>query len=393
MIVSRILIRSFKQKYSHICRTLCSAQKSNATTHTEKTYPISGTRTVFNGINSQTMFAPQTALIPELTPGEILVKVRLASICMSDVHTIRGQRIEPTPSVLGHEAIVEVVTHRRPESDLAVGDRLTFSIADSCGQCEFCLTGLNQKCIKLFKYGHAKLSDGSGYNGCYATHIILRRGTHVVKIPEIISDRCAAPINCSLATAMCAMEYVPKAKNGRAFVQGDGMLGLYTCAALREHGFERVYCSGTRLQRSKFIEHFGGIPLYNARRNEILEEETNKIDVVVEVCGVSNVVNDGLRLLKPGGVYLFVGMVHPHSQLNITGEQIIRKCLTIKGIHNYAPRHLDQAVQFLEKTFKKYPYEELIGPTYDLSDLSQAMQISIEKRYGRVLVKPNVLTS
>ncbi len=54
-------------------------------------------------------------------------------------------------SVLGHEAVVEVVAHRRPESDLAVGDRLTFSVADSCGKCEFCTTGLNQKCVKLFK--------------------------------------------------------------------------------------------------------------------------------------------------------------------------------------------------------------------------------------------------
>jgi D-arabinose 1-dehydrogenase-like Zn-dependent alcohol dehydrogenase len=54
-------------------------------------------------------------------------------------------------SVLGHEAVVEVIKHCRPESDLAVGDRLTFSVVDSCGNCEFCLTGLNQKCLKLFK--------------------------------------------------------------------------------------------------------------------------------------------------------------------------------------------------------------------------------------------------
>jgi len=99
------------------------------------------------------------------------------------------------------------------------------------------LKGLEQKCTKLFKvlcfksfrkvhfsssvikYGHAKLTDGSGFNGCYASHIIIRRGTHVVKIPDTISDRCAAPINCSLATAMCAMEYVPKVKQGRAFIQ------------------------------------------------------------------------------------------------------------------------------------------------------------------------------
>ncbi|CAF1450565.1 unnamed protein product [Adineta steineri] len=347
-----------------------------------------GARTVFNGTQSTEMFSEETVPLPELGPGEILAKIRLASICMSDVHTIRGQRIEPTPSVLGHEAVVEVISHRRPESDLLAGDRLTFSVADCCNKCEFCLKGLNQKCTKLFKYGHAKLSDGSGFNGCYASHIILRRGTHVVKIPDTISDRCAAPINCSLATTMCAMEFVPKIKNGRAFVQGDGMLGLYTSAALRELGYDTVYCSGTRICRSKFIDRFGAIPLYN---DEILLEETNKIDVMVEVCGVSEVVNDGIRLLKPGGIYLFLGMVHPHSVLNITGEQIIRKCLTIKGIHNYAPRHLDQAVDFLEKTINKYPYEEVMGPTYDLSDLLGATKLAMEKVYSRVLVKSNMI--
>jgi threonine dehydrogenase-like Zn-dependent dehydrogenase len=91
---------------------------------------------------------------------------------MSDVHTITGQRTEPTPrfvfhhclfkkhlisliallsSVLGHEAVVQVIAHRRPESDLIEGDRLTFSVVDCCGTCEFCQQGLNQKCTKLFK--------------------------------------------------------------------------------------------------------------------------------------------------------------------------------------------------------------------------------------------------
>ncbi|CAF0748569.1 unnamed protein product, partial [Didymodactylos carnosus] len=221
-----------------------------------------GKRTVFNGLKNDPMFSSEKIALPKLMDGEILVKVRLASICISDVHTVTGQRIEPTPSVLGHEAVVEVVSHRRQHSDLNVGDRLTFSIADSCGKCEFCLKGLNQKCAKLFKYGHAKISDGSGYNGCYASHIILRRGTHIVKLPDHISDKIGAPINCALATTMCAMEHVSKVKNGRAFVQGDGMLGLYTSAALRELGYEKVYCSGTRERRSPFIKQFGAIPLY-----------------------------------------------------------------------------------------------------------------------------------
>ena len=59
------------------------------------------------------------------------------------------------------------------------------------------------------------------------------------------------------------------------------------------------------------------------------------------------------------------------------------------GIHNYAPRHLDQAVDFLEKTILTYPYEDVLGPTYDLSDLSCAMKIAKEKVYNRVLIKPD----
>ena len=59
------------------------------------------------------------------------------------------------------------------------------------------------------------------------------------------------------------MESVPKVKNGRAFVQGDGLLGLLTCAALREGGYDVVYCSGIRIRRSEFIDRFGAIPLYN----------------------------------------------------------------------------------------------------------------------------------
>ena len=60
-----------------------------------------GARTVFNGTEAEPMFHAETVPLPVLGPGEILVKVRLASICMSDVHTITGQRTEPTPRLLG----------------------------------------------------------------------------------------------------------------------------------------------------------------------------------------------------------------------------------------------------------------------------------------------------
>ena len=53
--------------------------------------------------------------------------------------------------------------------------------------------------------------------------------------------------------------------------------------------------------------------------------------VTLQVCGVPGVIPDGIKLLRTNGIYVLVGMVHPHSKLDITGEQIIRKCITIKG--------------------------------------------------------------
>jgi threonine dehydrogenase-like Zn-dependent dehydrogenase len=124
-------------------------------------------------------------------------------------------------------------------------------------------------------------------------------------------------------------------------------------------------------------------------KDKSIDYESNLIDAVIEVCGNSDVVQDGIKLLKPGGAYIFAGMVHPKTKLNITGEQIIRKCLTIKGVHNYDKSHLDKAVNFLKKSINKYPFDALISPKiYSLSNLPCAIEDAKLKNFTRVCVIP-----
>ena len=124
-------------------------------------------------------------------------------------------------------------------------------------------------------------------------------------------------------------------------------------------------------------------------KDKSIDYESNLIDAVIEVCGNSDVVQDGIKLIKPGGAYIFAGMVHPKTKLSITGEQIIRKCLTIKGVHNYDKSHLDKAVDFLAKSINKYPFEKLVSPqTFKLKDLPNAIDEAISKKYPRVCVIP-----
>lgn len=340
------------------------------------------------------MFAMERDVeLPKLGEGEVLVKVRAATICISDIHTVTGARIEPTPSVLGHEACVEIIAHKRDPAvfTLKPGDRATFGIADTCGECEFCTNHLSQKCVKLFKYGHATMSNGTGFNGSYATHVILRKGTEIIKLPDVISDDLGASINCALGTMVNCVSQIPdtnKKVGSKAMIQGDGMLGLYGCALLKTMDFGEIYCTYHHKNRIDLIKKFGAIPISNDELKEN-KELTNKIDTVIEVCGSPKVVPEAMRVLKPGGSYIFAGMVHPGSKLEITGEQIIRKCLTIRGVHNYEAVHLRKSVEFLEKTINEFPYDELVAAKhYSLDDLEEAIEMAKMKVYPRICVLP-----
>ena len=329
----------------------------------------------------------------DLGIGEIIAKIQLATICGSDLHTIAGHRQEPTPCVLGHEAVGEVVALGNGRPELSIGDRITWTIADSCGHCRPCLEyNLPQKCARLFKYGHASLDDGTGLNGCYASHMVVRGNTHVVKVPDSLPNRVIAPANCALATAVSAVSKLPETLS-TVVVQGAGLLGLYTCALLREQGERKVFCSDIQPHRLEKVWQFGGIPidgrpaLYPKNREQIMDAAPDGVDAVLEMAGVAELVPEGVQLLRPGGHYGFVGMVHPNSQLNLTGEQIIRKCLTIFGIHNYNPSHLDQAVRFLDNTQHCYPYASLVSDPFPLMDLTEAIGVAGDRHWFRVAVR------
>jgi len=326
----------------------------------------------------------------ELEPGEALVKIILATICGSDIHTIEGKRKEDTPCILGHEAVGEIIAINSREN-FKVGDRVTWTIADSCGECPSCTEyDLPEKCDALFKYGHASVHNGSGLNGCYATHILIRKGTHMVKVPDAVSHSAVAPANCALATMVNAVSQTTT-KPKRVVVQGGGLLGVYACGILKEMGVVQIYCLEVNESRFQIIKEFGAIPVDAKKENaiqSILDETNGGIDAVFEVAGIKQLVPQGVKLLRPGGDYILVGLVHPDSDLGITGEQIIRKCIRIKGVHNYAPWHLDESVAFLERNQGVFPFEKLVSPPYKLEDIEKAVQETQKQKWMRVSVKP-----
>ncbi|MFN0067014.1 MAG: zinc-binding dehydrogenase [Limisphaerales bacterium] len=333
-------------------------------------------------------FTLSERLLPAaLEPGQVLAAISLATVCGSDLHTVAGRRREPAPAVLGHEAVGRVLAVGAGRDPALVGRRVSWTLADSCGACPACREwALPQKCARLFKYGHAPLDEGAGLDGCYATHVVLRSGTTVVPVPDTVPDALAASANCALATMVAATE--PFRGDGTtAVIQGAGLLGLYACALLRAAGWRRIIVVDAVPARLEIVPALGGEPAVGTAAEAVPE---GTADAVIEACGQASVIAEGVRLLRPGGHYAVAGLVHPAGNLDLSGETLVRKCLTIRGTHNYAPRHLEAAVQFLACQGAGLPADRLVSPPLPLAEIGAAFALAASGAWPRVAIRPDL---
>uniref|UniRef100_A0A6B2L8D9 alcohol dehydrogenase n=1 Tax=Arcella intermedia TaxID=1963864 RepID=A0A6B2L8D9_9EUKA len=343
----------------------------------------------------------------KLEPNQLLVKNMVATICGSDLHTWRGRRSAHVPLVLGHEGMGKIIGMGEPtlpqRKALKIGDRVTWSIFDRCFHCMPCTAfNIPQKCDNLFKYGHTSLEKGNGLDGCYSSHTLVRGGTHVVSIPDCISNQLAAPLNCAFSTIHAALDlkkFPEDTHFDTALVLGAGLLGLYTCIVLRHlFNVSKVFITDKNPEREQMATKFGAIPVPSLETDSqgfiqkfntsfIQQQTKHGVDIVVETCGDPEAVPDGIHLLRFGGHFVMVGLVHPKSSLgSLTGYEIIHKCATIHGIHNYGPEHLDRSISFLSSVVDQYPFHELVSAPLPLSAMDEAFDLAASQKWSRVCV-------
>ena len=310
-----------------------------------------------------------------LGPGDVLVEIELATICGSDVHTVHGDRSAPAPLVLGHEQlgrVVELGTGGPCALDgslLAVGDRVLWSIAASCGSCDRCSGGLPQKCRTLRKYGHERMSDAWALSGGFATHAHVVAGTPIIRVPEDVPAAVLAPASCGTATAWAALaaaEAVRPLAGADVLISGAGLIGLTAAAMATDRGAVVTLVEPDPARRV-LAERFGA----RARRPE---EEGGEFDVVLEASGARAAVGSALARAAVGGVVVLVGSVFPTEPVPLDPERVVRGLLTVRGVHNYAPEHLAAASAYLVDRWQAWPFAGLVGETVALADLDEGMR-------------------
>jgi alcohol dehydrogenase len=288
--------------------------------------------------------------------------------------------------VLGHEAIGTVVA-AGTNAGIQEGARVTWSVAASCGRCFFCSHELPQKCERLFKYGHEKIRDEHPLSGGLATHCHLARGTTVVEIPTDLPDKVACPANCATATVAAALRAAGDIPGAVVLVLGAGMLGLTAAAMCRTRGARDVIVSEPDAKRRTLATDFGATAAVDpGELEELLEERTDGrgADLALEVSGAASAVGDSFERIRIGGTAVLVGSVFPAPPMPLEAEWIVRRNLTLRGIHNYAPVDLREAVGFLAAYHSKFPFAELVGRTFPLKRTEDAFRYAIDKNPPRV---------
>ena len=332
--------------------------------------------------------------IPELGESEVLVRVSGCTICGSDLHSFHGHRTVPVPTILGHEIVGTIVeiggTSERFDLDgreLRRGDRVTWAIMANCGVCDLCQRGLPQKCLNGVKYGHEPFRPGRELTGGLAEYCLLVPGTSIVRLPDELPLAVACPASCATATIVAALEAAGDLRGRTVCLSGAGMLGLTACAMARVLGASKVVSVDPVSARRKLAMEFGATR--TCAPDELAAvaiEEVHALgfDVVVELSGSPTAFQVTWPLIRTGGTLVLVGSVFPGPSMPIALEQVVRRHLTIRGIHNYAPRHLLEAVNFLSYAHTQYPFARLVSEWIPLTSIADAFRRSSQSDAIRI---------
>lgn len=353
--------------------------------------------------------APNTPFILKEYPlrpvkaGEVLVRVTMSTICRSDIHSYEGKRPNPCPGILGHEIIGlieeigEGIDKDMRGDALAVGDRITWGEYFFDGPDYYRdVLDMPQKCQGVRKYGHDLADEDPHFLGGFAEYCYILPGTVILKLPDELSDEEATPLNCGVATMACVTEAAQIALGDAVVVQGLGLLGLYGGAMAKARGARTVIGLDAVASRLDVARKFGFDHVIDVGANPataVVAEvrglcRPDGADAVIEVCGVPDVIPQGLQMLRTGGRYVLGGLVSPGADVTIDANMLVKRWITLRGIHNYHPRHLIQALDFVVANRGRFPFREIVDSKFALADLDLAFRKASERTVLRAAIVP-----
>jgi propanol-preferring alcohol dehydrogenase len=255
---------------------------------------------------------------PKAGPGEVVVRVRACGVCRSNLHMVQGEWMPASPAHLpiipGHEVVGEVVALGAGVSTLSVGARVGVQpLWSTCGACEHCLTGAEQRCRQ-------RQITGETRDGGFA-ELMVADARFAFLIPEVLSDTEAAPLLCPGVTAFSAVRKAAVAPGLQVGVIGIGGVGHVAIQLAALAGAEVTAITGSA-GHGALAEEVGARHVRRPSRlggDAVLE---GTLDSTIVFAPSAEAAAEAVRVTKPGG-RIVLGVPAPLEPLDVGDEKVV----------------------------------------------------------------------
>ncbi|PPK92630.1 putative zinc-type alcohol dehydrogenase-like protein [Kineococcus xinjiangensis] len=325
--------------------------------------------------------APTTVERRDVGPHDVLIGIKYAGICHSDIHTARGEWGGALyPLVPGHE-IAGVVEEVGPEvTRYAVGDRVGVGcFVDSCRECANCRAGEEQYCDRGETGTYNAVGrDGRPTAGGYSTHIVVDEN-YVLRIPDALELDVAAPLLCAGITLYSPLSHWGAGPGKKVAVVGLGGLGHMGVKIAAAMGAEVTVLSQS-LKKQEDGLRLGAQHYHATSDPATFEQLRNSFDLIVSTVSANVDINAYLGLLKVNGTLVLVGL--PENPIPVAAFSVVQNRRSLAGSKIGGIRETQEMLEFCA--------EHGLGAEIEVIDASQVNEawervIASDVRYRFVI--------
>jgi alcohol dehydrogenase len=282
-------------------------------------------------------------------PGEVLVRIRAAGLCHSDLSVIDGNRPRPMPMVLGHEAAGVVEQVGVGVTGLARGDHVVAAFVPSCGHCGPCDAGRPALCEPGFAANSAgtllagarRLHDANGevnhhlgVSG-FADYAVLAANS-LVRVPGDLPFAEAALFGCAVITGVGAVVNTAAMPRGASVaVVGLGGVGLASLLAARMLDAEHIVAIDMNDAKLATARELGATAAVNAAdpdaADKVRDLTRGGVAFAFEMAGAARAFELAYRITRRGGTTVSAGLSHPDQRFSLPHLGLVAEERTIKG--------------------------------------------------------------
>lgn len=309
---------------------------------------------------------------PEPGPEEVLLEVKAAGICGSDIdlyHNTQSYHVD-VPVILGHEFTGVVVAVGERVKGFKGGERVVAETAAyTCGECTFCRSGQYNFCPSRKGFGY-------GVHGAFTRYVKVKY-TLLHRIPDSLAFKDAVLVEPVAVTVNALIEHTRITPADTVVIIGPGAIGLLSVLVAKVAGATNIVVVGRKRHQARLAlaREIGATATIDSETQDLREEikrfgDGLGADIVIDVTGANQSLDQALDIVRRNGQITEIGFANAAPDFSLV--RLVNKAITLKGVYSHTYRSWERAIQLIASG--QVDPRPLVSGYYSLEDWERAFK-------------------